>query len=199
MRPWSPREVKPCECRKSLNSVPFDEAVKFPHISQPLSVWPFSMLLYWWVWTHPRSLCSLPVHSLSVAQWQPRTKKNTTFLFSFYIFFPFVSPFLFHFCFSQSGIGQGTSNLFLRQAEPQWVLAGLKGFLPSLRLFQLPLPFGWGRKDVSSWAEAYSFVGCKRLMHCRSFGNKSGWLYSLGPGCFSHQRAGNSRPPAFLF
>lgn len=88
-----------------------------------------------------------------------KNKKNTAFLFSFYIFLPFVSPFLFHFRFSQTGIGQGTSNLFMRQAEPQWVLAGLKGFLPSLQLFQHPLPFGWGRKDVSSRAEAYSFVG----------------------------------------
>lgn len=116
----------------------------------------------------------------------------------------FVSPLLFHFCFIQTGIGQGTSNLFLRQAAPQWVLAGLKGFLPSLRLFQHPLPFGWGRKDVSSRAEAYSFVGCRRLTHCRSFGNKSGWLYSLGPGCFSHQCAKDmsrkhSNLPAFLF
>lgn len=46
------------------------------------------MLLYWKVWTHPLSLCSLPVHSLPVAQWQLRTK-NTTLLFSLYIFFPF--------------------------------------------------------------------------------------------------------------
>lgn len=143
---------------------------------------------------HILTPCVHSLFSLSLCRsMTAKNTKNTTFLFSFYVFFAFVSPFLFHFCFSQTGIGQGTSNLFLRQAEPQWVLAGLKGFLPSLRLFQLPLPFGWGRKDVSSWAEAYSFVGCRRLTHCRSFGNKSGWLYSLGPGCFSHQRAGNSQ------
>lgn len=43
-----------------------------------------------------------------------------------------------------------------------------------------------GRKDVSSLAEEYAFVGCRRLTHCRSFGNKPGWLYSPGPGWFSH-------------
>lgn len=144
-------------------------------------------------------LVCLNTSSLPVAQWKPRTK-NTTF----YVFFFFCSPFLFHFCFIQSGIGQGTSNLFLRQAAPQWVLAGLKGFMPSLWLFQHPLPFGRGRKDVSSRAEAYSFVGCRRLTHCRSFGNKSGWLYSLGPRCFSHQCAKDmsrkhSNAHAFLF
>lgn len=48
-----------------------------PHISQPLSVWPFSMLLYWQVWTHPSLLVFTPCsQSLSVAQWQPRTKKT---------------------------------------------------------------------------------------------------------------------------
>lgn len=87
-----------------------------------------------------------------------KTAKNKThYLSSFYVFFPFASHFLFLFCFSQTGIGQSTSNLFLRQAEPQWVLAGLKGFLPSLWLFQHPLPFGQGRKGVGSRAEAYSF------------------------------------------
>lgn len=85
---------------------------------------------------------------LSVAQRQPRTK-HTTFLSSFEVFFSFASHFLFHFCFSQTGIGQSTSNLFLRQAEPQWVFAGLKGFLPSLWLFQHPLPFGQGER---TWA-----------------------------------------------
>lgn len=191
MRPCSPQE-KFCECKKSLSSVAFDEPVKVPRISQPLSVWPFSMLLYWYVWTHPRSL------SLNDSQEQ-KTLLSCPLFSSL-----FISTLLFHFCFIQTGIGQGTSNLFLRQAAPQWVLAGLKGFMPSLRLFQHPLPFGWGRKDVSSRAEAYSFVGCRRLTHCRSFGNKSSWLYSLGPGCFFHQCAKDMsrkffNPPVFLF
>lgn len=126
-------------------------------------------------------------------------KNKTHYLSSFYVFFPFASHFLFHFCFSQS-----TSNLFLRQAEPLWVLAGLRGFLPSLWLFQHPLPFGQGRKDVGSRAEAYSFVGCWSLMHCRTFGNKSVWLYSPGPSCFSYQCTKDisrkwSNPPEFLF
>lgn len=99
MRPWPPWEVKFCECRKSPNSVPFVEAVKFPHISQPLSVWPFSMLLYWQVWTHPRSLCSLPVHSLSVSLNDSQEQKNpllscSLFTFSSLLFLPFCSIFV---------------------------------------------------------------------------------------------------------
>lgn len=55
--------------------------------------------------------------------------------------------------------------------------------------------FRRGRKDVSSLAEEYAFVGCRRLTHCRSFGNKPGWVYSPGSGRFSHHC---SNPPAFL-
>lgn len=89
MRPWSPQE-KFCECKKSLSSIAFDEAVKVPRISQPLSVWPFSTLLYWYVWTHPRSL------SLNDSQEQ----KTLLSCPPFYVFFPFCFspsvPFLFY-------------------------------------------------------------------------------------------------------
>lgn len=98
---------------------------------------------------HILAPCVHSLFSLSVAQWQPRTKKTllscSLFKFSSFSFLLF----LLHFCFSQTGIGQGTSNLFLRQAEPQWDLAGLKGFLPSLWLFSV---------SPSFWA---SEKGCK--------------------------------------
>lgn len=121
-------EVKFCECRKSPNNIAFDEAVKRSRISQALSVWPFSMLLYWKVWTHPLLLCSFPVHSLPVAQWQLRTK-NTTLLFSLYIFFPFGFPFFPHSFFKSnwdwskhnqpiSATSRGTVNPYRSQGSP---------------------------------------------------------------------------------
>lgn len=72
MRPWSPREVKFCECRKSLNSVPFDVAVRLPHISQPLSVWPFHSFIG--KFEHILAPC---VHSLfTVSPCRSLTAKN---------------------------------------------------------------------------------------------------------------------------
>ena len=111
MRLWSLERWSFCECRKSPNNVACDEAVKLSRVSQALSVWPFSMILYWEVCTHPLSLCSLPVHSRPVAQRQQRTK-NTTLLFSLYISLPFIPlfpdpPILVP---SQTGIGQSTIN-----------------------------------------------------------------------------------------
>lgn len=108
--------------------------------------------------------------------------KNTTLLFSLYTFSLFFSLQSF---FSQTRIGQSTINPFLQQAEAQWILTGLKGVLPSLGLSVSPL-YIERRKDASSLAEEHAFVGCRRLTHCRSFGNKPGWLYSPGLGCFSH-------------
>lgn len=105
---------------------------------------------------------------------------------------------------NQTGIGQSTINLFLNQAVAHRILAGFQGVLPSLGLFSVAsfFVFWWGRKDVSSPAAEYAFVGCGRLTHCRSFGNKPGWLYSPGPGCFSHHCSGDasrthSNPPEF--
>lgn len=68
------------------------------------------------------------VHSQSLNDsWEQ--KKNTTLLFSLCICSPFVFVFLYLFffysLFIQTGIGQRTINLFLKQAEAQWVLAGL--------------------------------------------------------------------------
>lgn len=141
-------EVKFCECRKSPNNVAFDEAVKLSRVSQALSVWPFSMLLYWKVWTHPLSLCSFPVHSLPVAQWQLRTKKTllscslcTFSILSFFLFFLIL-----FFFFSQTGIGQSTISLFLQLAGTQWILTGLVGVLPSLGLFSFPFFFCNGER-----------------------------------------------------
>ncbi len=146
------------------------------------------MLLYWKVWTHPLSLCSFPVQSSRRSMTAKNKKHYSLVLFVHFLSFSF-SFFLFfsHSFFSQTGIGQSTINLFLQQAEAQRILTGLKGVLPTLGLFSFPFFFfQQGRKDVSSLAEEYAFVGCRRLTHCRSFGNKPGWLYSPGPGCFSH-------------
>lgn len=112
-------------------------------------------------------------------------KKHYSLVLFVYFHSPSFFLFFFHSFFSQTGNGQSTINLFRQQAEAQWILAGLKGVLPSLGLFSFPF-FLPGRKDVSSLAEEYAFVGCRRLTHCRSFGNKPGWLCSPGPGCFSH-------------
>lgn len=64
-------------------------------------------------------------------------KHYSLVLFVHFLPFSFFS-FCSHSLFSQTGIGQSTINLFLKQAEAQWILAGLKGVLPSLGLFSFP-------------------------------------------------------------
>ena len=125
------------------------------------------------------------VHSLfTVAPSLNDSKEQKTLLSCSLCTFPFLSfpysPIPLFFFSSQTGIGQSTINLFLQRAEAQQILAGLEGGLPSLGVFNFF--YLQGRKDVSSLAEKYAFVGCRRLVHCRSFGNKPGWLYSPGLG-----------------
>lgn len=177
-------EVKFCECRKSPNNVAFYKAVKLSRVSQALSVWPFSVLLYWKVWTHPLLLCSFPVHSLPVAQWQLRTK-NTALLFSLYIFFPLVSPPpFFHSFLVKLGLVKAQSTYFCNKQRHSESLQVSRESCQVWGFSVFFLFFLQGWKDVSSLAEEYAFVGCRRLTHCRSFGNKPGWLYSPDPGCF---------------
>lgn len=64
-------------------------------------------------------------------------------IFSFPFVFSFFSS---HSFFSQTGNGQSTINLFRQQAEAQWILAGLKGVLPSLGLFSFPFFFCQGER-----------------------------------------------------
>lgn len=83
---------------------------------------------------HILSPCVYSLFSPPIKQWQLRTKTQLscslcTFLpLAFLLFSPIL-------LFSQTGIGQGTINLILKQAEAQWIFPGLKGVLPSLGLF----------------------------------------------------------------
>lgn len=91
-------EVKFCACRKSLNSIAFDEPVKVLGCSSALSVWLFSIRLHCEVWT--QSLCVDSLFSLPHCQVTATDKETLlscslcTFPLvsvSFYTPFPFLT------------------------------------------------------------------------------------------------------------
>lgn len=87
---------------------------------------------------------------------------------------------------SQARIGRSTINLFLNPLLN--VCRFPEGALPSLGLFT-PTPFFPSFSPSLVRVEKAArllgaFVGCRRLTHCRRFGNKPGRL--APPGCFSH-------------
>lgn len=162
---------------------------------------------YWGIWAHPRSLRSLPVfapcvHSLFTVSASLNDSSEQKH-YPLVLFVHFLSPFflsLFPILFLvKLGLVKAQSTYFWNKRS--WQVSRESCQHWSFSVFH---PFFWQRrKDVSSLAEEYAFVGCRRLTHCRSFGHKPGRLHSPGPGCFScHCSKDTSRPylnPAFLF
>lgn len=131
-------EVKFCECRKSPNNVAFDEAVKLSCVSQALSMWLFSVLFYWKVWTHPLSLCSFPVQS-PLCSMTAKNKKHYS-LVLFVLFSPFCFCFFFflNLFLVKLGLVKAQSTYFYnKQRNSKSVQV-----LPSLGLFYTP-SFFW--------------------------------------------------------
>lgn len=170
------------ECRKSPNNVAFDEAVAPPPLSSashsacgPLQCSFIAQL------EHILSRCAQQSPRCSMTA--ENKKHYSLVLFVHFSFLPFsiLSSFFAQSNRDWSKHNQPISATSRGAASP----CGSQGSPAKFGAFQFSLLFfylQWGEKDVSPLAEQCAFVGCRRLTHCRSFGNKPGRV------CFSSRR-----------